>query len=1257
MVWLALIVLVVLFLQHREQLVELRGLVDRLQEELRQVRRQLLESPAARPGPTEFDEPAPVRAPPPSIARVVPPAPRHPTPLAPVYVPRRRAADELPPAKPVPPAEPVEPVEPVQITPDMLAEVEASGEWPDPIAGRGADVPPPPPPPPSARGGAGGRGGFELPSVDWENLIGVKLFSWIAGVALALGGVFFLRYSIDHGWLAPAVRMSIGVVVGIALLVGSELPAARRYGITVNALTGAGIAILFSTFFAAHALWKLIPATATFAMMALITATAVLLSIRRGSVFIALLGLLGGFATPALVSTGQNNPIGLFSYLLLLNAGLAWVAHRKRWPLLTALSLIFTTVYQWGWVVKFLTAGTVPLAVGVFLVFPVLSFAAVILGRRNEPTDKMGAATKWERLFAHAARAGALVPLTFAVYLAAVPAYGTRWAILFGFLALVDLGLFAIAITRGPTLLHLVGAATTVVVWAVWINTSYVADAWPWTLTLTALFVGLYLVAPLVAERLRRPLDGHTARAVFAAPLLLFTIPALIALEPRAASPWLSFATMLALAAGCSVYAIRRNQGWVHHVAAFFALAAEAVWSIKYLSPASLIPGLAVYATFGVFYVAMPVVARRLGRPLGPQGAAGLGALVAIALLLFLATGPIATVSLWGLAILLVIMNAGVFAESAWSKMPALSFIGVTLSWFVLGIWWLSAGVLVTAVLLLPALTVVGGFALLVLGGNVWARRQTAAAGEVSHAPEFERGIFLGIMGHLFLIAVATNSALSIPPWPVFGVLAVLNLAIGTAALYLRRGELHLAATAASALLLMVWVSVNGGAPWPTVATLAAGTMTPMAIGWIFLARRVGATMLLFEGAAVGAPLLAAIVTVMAGNAAGAPSLALLVGAHLVFIVATLALATVAPWQMAAIAAVLPAAVAVFRWQALHPELAAWTSHLLFATPIYAAFLAYPLVLGRRVGQSVEPYVAAVVASGAFFFQARQAMILGGYGWMIGALPVVQAALIASHLAQLVRLERAGAARALGRLALVAGAALGFVTVAIPLQLERQWITVGWALEAAALAWLYGRIPHRGLLMATAALFAVVFVRLAANPSVLTYEPRGEMRIWNWYLYSYLICAAAMLVGSRLLSRMRDTLSEGIPRLSTLLSAGGVILLFLLLNIEIADFFATGPTITFNFTATLAQDLTYTLGWAVFAVGLLAAGIALKNRPGRIAAIALLAVTVFKAFLHDLARLGGLYRVGSFVGLAVCLALVALALQRFVLVPKPREAA
>jgi uncharacterized membrane protein len=128
-----------------------------------------------------------------------------------------------------------------------------------------------------------------------------------------------------------------------------------------------------------------------------------------------------------------------------------------------------------------------------------------------------------------------------------------------------------------------------------------------------------------------------------------------------------------------------------------------------------------------------------------------------------------------------------------------------------------------------------------------------------------------------------------------------------------------------------------------------------------------------------------------------------------------------------------------------------------------------------------------------------------------------------------------------------------------------------------------------------------------------------------------------------------DRLRASMPRLSAMLPAAGVILLFLLLNIEIADFYATGREITFRFGVTLAQDLTYTIGWLVFGLLLLAAGIYLHNRPARITAVALIAVTAFKAFLYDMGSLGGLYRVVSLVGLAVSLSLVALALQKFVL--------
>ena len=103
----------------------------------------------------------------------------------------------------------------------------------------------------------------------------MKLFAAVAGIALVIAAVSFLGYSMQQGWLQPPVRVMIGLAVAIALLVVCEMKAARKYPVTANALDAAAIAILFSTFFAAHALWNLIPTVLTFALLAAVTALAV----------------------------------------------------------------------------------------------------------------------------------------------------------------------------------------------------------------------------------------------------------------------------------------------------------------------------------------------------------------------------------------------------------------------------------------------------------------------------------------------------------------------------------------------------------------------------------------------------------------------------------------------------------------------------------------------------------------------------------------------------------------------------------------------------------------------------------------------------------------------------------------------------------------------------------------------------------------------------------------------------------------------
>jgi len=923
---------------------------------------------------------------------------------------------------------------------------------------------------------------------DWERLVGVKLYSWLAGVAVAVAAVSFARYSVEHGWLVPAVRMTIGVAVGAALLAGAELRISQRYRVTAQALAAGGTVTLFATFWAAHALWHLVPALATFGLLALVAVVAVLLAVRRDALVVAVLGLAGGFATPWLLSTGEDRPIGLFSYLLLLNVGLSWVARKKRWPLLSAASLALTAIYQWGWVERFLdVADELPIAIGVFLVFAAFGFVALALASRHG--DAVSRVARWT------AALGAVPPVVFALYAATQPWLWERWPLLFGFVAVLAAGLAAVAIWQGPEWLHLVGASAAVAAIGAFAALAGAPGAGPGLYAFILLFAALDLAAPHVAERFGRPLRAEGRFGVWGAPLLFLV---LAALGGNGDAPhWVFAATAVLLLAGCGASAVLRGDALFQAIAAVGAAlaACELAGTLRWLDRPLDVSAAATLAAIlvGLLALAVPLAAERRGRPLRLR------------------------------------------VDGA----PPLE-----------------------------------AFA---LGAYVVA---LVAAAVDEAVPDFNGGC-----------------------GEVLAVLVVLQLALVADALR-RRDELVLGAGTAAAALVLLVLSRHGLDGVPAAAAYALPVASALLVAWRLASDR-------------------------------------------------LALA----------AAVIAALAALAHHHLVDPPVRA---ALLVAAPLWLLPLGYPLLRGARGRGERLAYAGAIVASAAFFLVARGALGQLGAAPYIGALPVVQALLLVPHLALLVRGGGPGAAAPpRGTLALVAAAALAFVTVAIPLQLEKQWITLGWALEAAALAWLWRRIPHRGLLAGCAGLLAAVLVRLVLNPEILRYHPRSGTPIWNWYLYAYLGAAASAFVAARLLAGGEDRLLPRWPRLSGLAAAQGAVLLFALVNIEIADFFSmgprlalriedffsSGPSLELRVFAGLAQDLTYTIAWAVFAIGLLAAGVALASRPARAAAIALLSATVLKAFLHDLARLDGLYRVGSFVGLAVSLALVAVVLQRFVLRP------
>jgi uncharacterized membrane protein len=189
-------------------------------------------------------------------------------------------------------------------------------------------------------------------ALDLERTIGVRWFNLIGALALIIGIGYFLKYAIDNEWVGPTGRVVLGILAGIGLMMWGEVIRKRpQYRLLSLGMAGTGISALYLSIFAAFSFYQLVDQIPAFIFMVLVTATAVFLSVRYNSLTIALVGLLGGFLTPALLSTGENRPIELFTYLLILNAGTLALAFKKDWKVINILCVVFSYLWFGTWFV------------------------------------------------------------------------------------------------------------------------------------------------------------------------------------------------------------------------------------------------------------------------------------------------------------------------------------------------------------------------------------------------------------------------------------------------------------------------------------------------------------------------------------------------------------------------------------------------------------------------------------------------------------------------------------------------------------------------------------------------------------------------------------------------------------------------------------------------------------------------------------------------------------------------------------------
>lgn len=857
---------------------------------------------------------------------------------------------------------------------------------------------------------------FESAPINWEQFMGVKLFAWAGGFVLFLALIFFLRYAFEHRLISPPMQVAGEYALAFGLLVGGLWLRDKNYAVLSQTLCATGVVALYAVTFAARTYYQLFGVPVTFGAMSVVTLVAFLLAVRREAIVVAVLGLVGGYLTPLLVWTGQDNPVGLFGYAAVLDVGLLAMATRKRWWFLVPMAVAGTVLLQVHWTATSFGPAKFPVAMTVLLGFEALFVAGCIVYHRWQENS---------RAVAMAAAAMGFVVLAFGfVFLGSKELCVAPWRLM-TMMLLADAGLLALAWTR-PTMTtaHVLAGGTMFAWLAAWTGGYLVEPLLRGVLTVYLLFALMHGVGPVLLNRWR---------------------------GSRLATGWSQAFPLLTL-----------------------------------------------------LLVLWPV-----GRLMG------------------------STQAVWGFVLVvdLVVIGLAVVTRSKWAVLA-----GLTLSLLAMAVW--IGSMPVDAFRLTELLVVIGGFAVLffVAGAGLarWMGHRADSESSGNNA-SVQVPVAAAVMPFVLLAMVVIRLDL-VNPSPVFGLAMGLVAMMLIVARWARLDALSLVALGSSLVLQLVWHD---------------RTFQP-------------------DHAAV--PL-------------------------------------------------------------------AW------AVAFYLVLTVFPFLFQRPMQDRVAACAAAALAGPLYFLlihnQVKEAYP-NPYMGLLPAIMAVPALLALGHLAY--RLPRELPTRT-SLLAWFGGSTLFFVTMIFPVQWSREWLTIGWALEGAALLWLRHRVPHRGLLLVGTTLLAVAFVRLALNPAVLDYHPRTGTPIWNWYLYAYGLVTVALMAGGKLaVTNGKDNGERSVP---VILYTMGTVLAFLLVNIEIADFYAVGSTLTFEFHGNFGRDMTYSIAWALFALVMLLVGVWRRLKPVRVATMMLIGVTLAKLFLHDLASLAQLYRIGAFVGVALVLLAASFLYQRF----------
>lgn len=309
---------------------------------------------------------------------------------------------------------------------------------------------------------------------------------------------------------------------------------------------------------------------------------------------------------------------------------------------------------------------------------------------------------------------------------------------------------------------------------------------------------------------------------------------------------------------------------------------------------------------------------------------------------------------------------------------------------------------------------------------------------------------------------------------------------------------------------------------------------------------------------------------------------------------------------------------------------------LFFATLFFAIFAALPAIRAIRKGAIDGADVTLTLANSLQFLCA-----LGILLWTENPSGLALALLIlgAAHLGVAMALPKSETQSRRAARILYGGLALTFATIAIPARLNGEWITIAFAVEAAALTWGGLRIDSRPLRVAGLVIYPLVVIRLFIDADVLT----AATFLLNARFLTFAVCAASMFAAFVMVRGSDTVVGPAETKVYYAVAICANLVFLVALSMEIWDWFGRMPASGGD--QSLAQQLALSILWIIYASVLLAFGIIRKSAAARWQGLVLLGFAVAKVFLFDLQLLTRFYRIVSFLVLGLVLMVVSFLYQ------------